>query len=56
MAKHFWVLVLTAGLIVGCGDVKSDSSAGTPAVSPAPAPAAASGKWPITWRPVRTGT
>jgi membrane fusion protein (multidrug efflux system) len=40
MAKHLWVLALTAGLIVGCGDVKSDSAAATPAVSPAPPPAA----------------
>jgi RND family efflux transporter MFP subunit len=37
MEKNFWVLVLAAGLLVGCGDAKSDSS---PAATATPAPAA----------------
>ncbi|MGA2811893.1 MAG: efflux RND transporter periplasmic adaptor subunit [Candidatus Acidiferrum sp.] len=40
MAKHFWVLTLALGLVAGCGDVKSDSSATAPATVPAPLPAA----------------
>ena len=38
MAKKIWMMALAAGLLAGCGDVKSDSSA-APATSPTPAPA-----------------
>src|SRR5271165_4746934 len=38
MAKKLWILALAAGLLAGCGDVKSDSSA-APVTSPTPAPA-----------------
>jgi membrane fusion protein (multidrug efflux system) len=48
MAKQFWVLVLTTGLIAGCGDAKPDS----PVVSPAAAPAAA----PVTNAPPAAAT
>src|SRR5271156_5419561 len=41
MAKNFWVLALAAGVIAGCGDAKSDSSAATVAAQPANAPAPA---------------
>jgi len=41
MVKKIWVLALTAGLLTGCGDVKSDNSPATPPAStPATAPAA----------------
>ena len=45
MAKNIWMMALAAGLLAGCGDVKSDSSA-APATSPIPAPA------PTVARPV----
>jgi membrane fusion protein (multidrug efflux system) len=45
MVKKIWVLVLTAGLITGCGDVKSDSSPVTPSAStPLTAPAITTSK------------
>jgi membrane fusion protein (multidrug efflux system) len=47
MAKHFWLLAVTVGLIAGCGEAKSDNPAllaPLPAASPSPAapPAASS--------------
>ena len=39
MAKHFWVLAVTAGLIAGCGDAKSDNSVAASTAPPTNAPA-----------------
>jgi RND family efflux transporter MFP subunit len=40
MAKQFWVLALTAGLIAGCGDAKPESPVVAPGAAPAAAPVA----------------
>jgi membrane fusion protein (multidrug efflux system) len=40
MAKQFWVLALTAGLIAGCGDAKPESPVVAPGAAPTAAPVA----------------